>query len=150
MSKPVNVQKNKLIVDLDGTLADIEHRRPYLRCKPKNWDAFFEAIPRDKVNENVHSIMQHFSQLGWQIVLLSGRRSSCLHATKAWLESNDIKYDKLLLRQANDFRPDAEIKSELDDSLGEGRRLIIDDRNSVVDMWRSKGYECWQVAPGDF
>jgi hypothetical protein len=29
-------------------------------------------------------------------------------------------------------------------------RLVLDDRNSVVKMWRSLGLECWQVAEGDF
>lgn len=27
---------------------------------------------------------------------------------------------------------------------------IYDDRQKVVDMWRSKGLTCFQVAPGNF
>ena len=28
--------------------------------------------------------------------------------------------------------------------------LVVDDRNKVVDMWRSLGLTVFQVAPGDF
>ena len=28
--------------------------------------------------------------------------------------------------------------------------LVVDDRNKVVDMWRSLGLNTFQVAPGDF
>ena len=27
---------------------------------------------------------------------------------------------------------------------------VFDDRNQVVDMWRSNGLTCFQVAKGDF
>ncbi len=29
-------------------------------------------------------------------------------------------------------------------------QFVMDDRQRVVDMWRSKGLKCLQVAPGDF
>lgn len=27
---------------------------------------------------------------------------------------------------------------------------VFDDRQRVVDMWRARGINCWQTAPGDF
>jgi hydroxymethylpyrimidine pyrophosphatase-like HAD family hydrolase len=35
--------------DIDGTLANIEHRLDYVRSKPKNWKAFDSGIPNDVV-----------------------------------------------------------------------------------------------------
>ena len=36
---------NKVIVfDIDGTLANIEHRRAFVATKPKNWKAFTAAL----------------------------------------------------------------------------------------------------------
>jgi FMN phosphatase YigB (HAD superfamily) len=35
------------VFDLDGTLADVRHRLPLLRRRPKDWDGFFAAAPAD-------------------------------------------------------------------------------------------------------
>lgn len=46
------------------------------------------------------------------------------------------------------------MKRELYETFVEGKynvRLVLDDRNQVVDMWRDElGLTCFQVAPGDF
>ena len=65
----------------------------------------------------------------------------------------------LLMRPDDDYRPDVELKSDLYDKLLEihgdifkptyQSTIIFDDRQSVVDMWRSKGLTCCQVAKGD-
>ena len=34
--------------------------------------------------------------------------------------------------------------------VNEDNLIIFDDRQSVVDMWRSRGLTCFQVAKGDF
>jgi len=34
---------NVYVFDLDGTLANIDHRLHFIKTKPKNWPAFFEA-----------------------------------------------------------------------------------------------------------
>jgi phosphoglycolate phosphatase-like HAD superfamily hydrolase len=60
---------------------------------------------------------------------------------------------ELFMRADNDNRPDAEVKSEMLDKLieqGHNPVIVFDDRQSVVDMWRSRGLLCCQVADGDF
>lgn len=42
-----------IIVDIDGTLADIRHRRHYVASKPKNWKAFNAAMHLDGLNGDV-------------------------------------------------------------------------------------------------
>lgn len=37
-----------IVFDLDGTIADINHRLHYLDEDPKNWDAFFAACSEDR------------------------------------------------------------------------------------------------------
>ena len=60
------------------------------------------------------------------------------------------------MRPDGDYRPDAELKSELFDKLVDIHgfdtedTIIFDDRQSVVDMWRARGLTCFQVAKGDF
>ena len=56
------------------------------------------------------------------------------------------------MRPDDDYRPDAELKSELFDKLDlvYSDTIIFDDRQSVVDMWRARGLTCFQVTKGDF
>jgi hypothetical protein len=57
------------------------------------------------------------------------------------------------MRPENDQRKDTVVKDEIYENHIKGRYnvlLIADDRQSVVDMWRSKGMKVAQVAYGDF
>ena len=50
------------------------------------------------------------------------------------------------------FMPDNQLKKLLlDDHVNiDDIFLVVDDRQQVVDMWRSLGLNVFQVAPGDF
>ena len=57
------------------------------------------------------------------------------------------------MRTAGDTRKDAVVKAELYEEHVEGRYnvvAVIDDRKRVVDLRRSLGLTCLQVAEGDF
>ncbi|WGN90708.1 PseT-like polynucleotide kinase phosphatase [Burkholderia phage vB_BglM_WTB] len=58
------------------------------------------------------------------------------------------------MRPHGDTTPDDQLKRKWLHSLSpvDRARLIavFDDRQKVVDMWRSEGVPCFQVAPGDF
>ena len=57
------------------------------------------------------------------------------------------------MRDDDDRRADDIVKRELLARMRDGRfnpELAIDDRRRVVDMWRSEGLVCAQVAEGDF
>ena len=57
------------------------------------------------------------------------------------------------MRDKNDSRKDTIIKHEIYENYIKNKfnvRVIYDDRNSVVDMWRSLGLKCFQVQEGDF
>jgi hypothetical protein len=55
------------------------------------------------------------------------------------------------MRAASDFTPDEELKRQwIEEYKLEHILCIFDDRKKVVDMWRSLGLTCFQVAPGDF
>ncbi len=66
------------------------------------------------------------------------------------------KNEKVILnmREAGDMRKDSIVKKELFDQHIRGKynvRMVIDDRDQVVDMWRNElGLTCLQVAEGDF
>jgi hypothetical protein len=57
------------------------------------------------------------------------------------------------MRDDNDRRADDIVKRELLGRMRADRfnpQLAIDDRRRVVDMWRSEGLVCAQVAEGNF
>jgi hypothetical protein len=57
------------------------------------------------------------------------------------------------MRPENDMRKDSVVKSELfweHVAPNYNVQFVLDDRDQVVDFWRSIGLVCWQVAPGDF
>jgi hypothetical protein len=57
------------------------------------------------------------------------------------------------MREAGDHRPDWIVKKEIYNNLISKEfdvKLVFDDRQQVVDMWRSIGLTCFQVAEGNF
>jgi len=145
MDRPV------IIVDLDGTLCNTDHRQHHLEKTPKDWKNFFAGIPNDPVVK----IVEYFiDQMGGhnEIVFLTGRMQKFRNVTKDWLENLALDEIELHMRTDDDFRPDTIVKQELYEKFILPRKvaLVLEDRTSVVKMWRSLGLKCWQVADGDF
>lgn len=109
-----------VVFDIDGTLANIEHRLDYVRSKPKNWKAFDAGIPNDKVNDPVARVFHSMVATDFDntIVLASGRNERSRQATEDWLELNGFgHYEKLYMRKADDFRSDDIVKQEILDQI---------------------------------
>lgn len=108
-----------IIVDIDGTLADIRHRRHYVASKPKNWKAFNSSMHLDVLNHDVAWIVRsmwlydspYVSREGdaWEseklsgcivktrkqferprVILASGRGEESRAVTETWLKDNKI------------------------------------------------------------
>lgn len=143
-----------VVFDIDGTLADIEHRRGYVRTKPKNWKAFEAGIPNDEVNLPVAKVFRQLVSDGafTDVVLASGRSEKSRQATEDWFRFyNLLGYRKLYMRPDGDYRSDVEVKSEILDQIivdfGKKPDMVFDDRPGVVNMWRDRGifvFDCNQ------
>jgi predicted kinase len=148
-----------IIFDLDGTLADLDHRLHFIKNGNKDWPSFYKAIPQDEPIQPVIDMVRHFlfdHRNTYRIVFCSGRDVTYRAETVAWLKKHiypfEVWYD-LLMRPANDTRPDDVVKQEMLDTLrreGHDIWFVVDDRQRVVDMWRANGITCLQAAPGDF
>lgn len=143
-----------IICDIDGTVADLEHRRIWLQSKPKNWKAFYTNIMDDIPIAPVIGVIQSL----WRdkhnnIIFCSGREEIYREQTEVWLRTHVIPPKNLYMRPKGDYRDDGVIKFELLQKIREdgfNPTIAFDDRNRVVDMWRTNGIICAQVAPGDF
>lgn len=139
-----------ILCDLDGTLALRGDRSPYpgpdgeMRCG--------EDLP----NAPVIRALRDLRVSTPEVVFLSGRTEAARRPTEWWLRTHvldDGEVPTLHLRAVGDTRPDAVVKAELHDRHVAGRarvRLVLDDRDRVVAMWRGRGLTVLQVADGDF
>lgn len=143
-----------VVFDIDGTLANIEHRLDYVRSKPKNWPAFEAGIPNDAVNAPVAEVFISIMAMKHTIILASGRNEGGRQATEDWLRKNSLNaYEKLYMRAADDFRSDDIVKDEIIDEIvadyGKLPDMWFDDRPRVVKTVRKRGIFVFDVYQGE-
>ena len=142
-----------IVFDIDGTLANIEHRRGFVASKPKNFKAFNAAIPQDTPHEEIVFLAQTFAEQGHPVLLCSGRGEGERDVTVKQMNDFGVDFLKLFMRKAGDYRKDSIVKVELLAQIREqfGEPFLwFDDRQQVVDAIRAEGIKVCQVAPGDF
>lgn len=143
------MKKKAIVVDLDGTLADIRHRLDLVRSDRPDFDAFYSRVFGDEVNEWCRELMLSMWAAGHDVIIVSARPERCLKTTREWLRAKDVTYTDLhLLRgAAGDNTPDQDLKRAWLRRFGKDRILFtVDDRQRVVDMWRAEGVPCLQCA----
>ncbi len=144
-------KKNIVICDIDGTVADTDHRTHFVQQDPKDWKGFFEAMVDDPVREDIRELLRQLHADGKTIVFVSGRPENYREFTEKWLMMNGFDFAwGLLMRGAKDSRPDTEVKKEIFDRYFAGKEVVkvIDDRPSVIRMWREQGLEVLDVGKG--
>ncbi len=143
-----------IISDIDGTIADLTHRLHHIAPgKPKNWDAFFEACSEDTPHQDVIDIIHGFEYKHWiELIFVSGRSDVVRNQTTRWLNKVGFTKFDLYMRKAGDHRPDDIVKAQIYNKFLKDKDIwfVLDDRDRVVNMWRSHGIRCLQVAPGNF
>lgn len=143
-----------VLFDLDGTLADIKHRRRFLEQDKPDWKAFNDSMSADTPNGpivSLYKILWHSNDI--ELIILTGRHEKYRSITESWLKSHDIDFLQLIMRPDKDFRTDHIVKEEMLKTLQVQEReilFVVDDRNQVVDMWRRNGITCLQCDYGDF
>lgn len=150
------------IFDLDGTLALIDHRRHFVErpSYEQDWASFYEACDKDLPNRPVLCVMETLLLAGADIWIFSGRSDEVRDKTIDWLAAHTsfsryrLEGPMLTMRRKGDFTADTLLKASWYlDMLQEDRERLVavfDDRKKVVDMWRSYGVACFQVADGAF
>lgn len=134
------------IFDIDGTLAKSEGRSPY----------DYSKVSTDSQNEDVALIFRLLAGTSFvsnKLIVVSGRDSFCKQDTLNWLDKWELTPDLLYMRARGDSRKDSIVKKEIYDNEIKGKYNVLgvfDDRNQVVEMWRSLGLTCFQVAYGYF
>ena len=139
-----------VIFDLDGTLADNDHRSPY----------DLSLCHKDGPKEMVILLLKMLREKGYKIITVSGRESGTVEdqtvfrrMTQKWVLDHVGETHEHYQRAQGDARKDDIVKEEIFFDHIASRfnvKLAVDDRQTVVEMWRRIGLECWQVNFGDF
>lgn len=129
---------NIIVSDLDGTLTTGPRDR-----SPYEW----HKVGNDLPNEGLTLMLDGLSIINFEgpkmhqvpLFIFSGRDGICRPETEEWLERHDIEYDKLVMREINDNRSDAIVKSEFIEEHIRGKYNVLiwfDDRPRVANMLR--------------
>ena len=140
-----------VLFDLDGTLANVRHRLHFVETpgQKKDWPAFFGAMIHDTVIESSSRLYWALYKARYRMFILTGRPEEYRSQTENWLRGAvGHKYHELIMRKTGDYRQDFIVKKEMLDALRArdfAPVLSIDDRPSVVRMWRENGVPCFQA-----
>lgn len=144
-----NCNRKIVVFDIDGTLADANHRIHHVKPEPgqkKNWPAFFEAAKDDPPATHVVAVLQLYVKAGYLVMLCTGRPAKFRNDTLRWLAKQGIPELPLIMRLTNDNSKDFISKpialKEYLTSIGssfEEIEAIYEDKLTVSKAWVELG-----------
>lgn len=146
-------KEKAIIVDLDGTLCNCEHRLRFIKTSPPDWIAFNSHLLHDSLYGWCFELIAAMKSKEYKILIVTGRGEAFRHLTCEWLKKNNIAYDSLFMRKEFDIREDADVKEDLYREFIEKEYdilFVVDDRKSVVHKWRELGLVCLQCVEGNY
>jgi predicted kinase len=118
-----------VIVDVDGTIAEMTDRGPF------EWKKVGQDKPRQFVLDMVKSL--HWDK-GYKIIIVSGRSDECHNETFFWLDKHEVPFEVLYMRKEGDYRKDYAVKEEIFwTHLAHKYNIVacIDDRPMMIRLW---------------
>jgi len=128
-----------IIVDLDGTIAEISHRNPYDASKCLD----------DGVNEHVLKTVLLYRNSGTKVIFLSGRDSAFRALTLEWLNTYVSGDFELFMRPQGNVEKDSIIKRNIFNQEIKDKyfvELVMDDRHQVCELWYELGLPLMRVG----
>lgn len=148
----VKPKKKWILCDIDGTIANLEHRLPYVKdVEEKDWKSFFADMKGDTLIESTHKILKQFYKDGNEIIFVTARPDNYRRVTEKWLVRNiEVPWYTIIMRKENDTREDSIIKQQILDTYfdKDDIKFVIDDRPRVIRMWKENGLSVIDVGPG--
>lgn len=138
--------KNIILCDIDGTVANNDHRQHFLEGK-KDWDGFFNALDKDQPIYPIIDKIIEENKSGKEIIFLTGRPERYKDLTKTWLKKYFTFDIRILMRGDNDQRNKIITKKEI--FIANFKRneidLVIDNDEELIKMWESFGLSTLKV-----
>ena len=139
--------KKIILCDIDGTIADNDHRQHFLQGK-KDWDGFFSELINDEPIDSIIEMLNQEVIAGNSIVFVTGRPERYRYSTNLWLRDNlNFNYD-LFMRSNGDKRNKLAVKKDifLQYLKNMDIKFCIDNDKDLIDQWRELGIETIDVS----
>ncbi len=126
-------QRALAVLDIDGVVADVRHRLPFLDGRPRRWREFFAAAGDDPALPDGVALVRQLAAT-YDVAWFTGRHERLRRVTEHWLADHDLPVAPLVMRADRDFRPARLVKPELLRSLRGGApvALVVDDDPEVL------------------
>lgn len=129
------------VFDIDGVLADVNHRVHHLERQPADWPSFFDAAQDDVPFPEGVTLSSEAAE-DCDVAYLTGRPERCRAQTEQWLSTHGFPRGQLVMRSDGDHRPARKAKPPLLRALAHGRivAIVVDDDDEVCDAYAQAGW----------
>lgn len=147
---PVN--QPTIVADIHGTLSDFTHRLKFIKHFQPDWDQWNRELTADLPVKNIISLLHLAQKARWCIILVTGTPEKYHSILSAWLRRHGVPFDALFMRKDGDYRSDVDVKLDMyhEHFAAHDINLVLEDRDKVVELWRSLGLACMQVRKGEY
>ena len=148
--------KSLYIFDIDGTLADCANRLHWIEEEPKDYKTFYAMCTYDTPIVDMLELARTLQASGADIWYFTGRSEECRDRTTMWLRRHGLypKSEELMMRPTGCYDKDDVLKEDMYRAMFDDDKdritCVFEDRQRVVDMWRSCGVRCLQVSSGNY
>lgn len=143
--------KEAIIIDIDGTIIDSSRAQAIWGSNPNtDFNDIMKTTMLDPPNKWCVEIVGDMISQGKHVIFLTARDEEYRSITKQWLQTH-VGYHgyTLLMRAIGDNRNDCLIKTDIfykEIFHSYNVLFAIDDKASVVDMWRNLGVPALHCA----
>lgn len=145
--------RNAIIMDMDGTLADVSGMRHYVVGEHKDFDRFHKsaclfAPPNEPIADAARVLYNCVAKPA--ILIVTARKRMWGDYTKMWLDKYSIPYTRIYMRANDDQRKDYEVKKDILARIrSQGFEVVhaFDDNPNVIKLWQQEGIPT-TVVPG--
>jgi len=138
-----------VLIDVDGTLANVSGIRHHVTARPKRFDRFHSESVDCPPNMQAVELARAAHAAGQAVIVVTARRAMWRHHTAWFLALHGIPSDVLIMRADSDHRRDVDVKRDI---LAQIRTrwtpvLAVDDNPSIIELWEAEGIPT-VVIPG--
>lgn len=138
-----------VIVDLDGTLVDVEEILHHVDGQERDFHAFHAASADSPARPEVVEAVRAAHAAGRAVLVVTSREFVWRDLSLDWLRDHDVPHDQLVMRVVGDYRADHVVKAEMLDEL-EADGYVVEqaweDSPDVAELWESRGLTVHRVG----
>ena len=138
--------KKIILCDIDGTIANNDHRQHFLEGK-KDWDGFFSELINDEpIFPIINKVIEEHNS-GKDIIFLTGRPERYRYSTTLWLKEYFNFELKILMRKNNDQNNKLKVKKEIFEKNFRVNDIdyVIDNDKELLKQWEDMGIDVYEV-----